>query len=39
MLDANPRAQLVEIQGAAHMVFEENPDDFLSAMRAYLQAR
>lgn len=39
MLDANPRAQLVEIQRAAHMVFEENPDDFLSAMRAYLQAR
>ncbi len=37
MLDALPNAQLAEVQRAAHMVFEENPDGFMEAVRHYLQ--
>jgi len=37
MLEAMPNAQLVELPRAGHMVFEDNPDDFLAAMRRYLQ--
>jgi esterase len=36
MLDAAPSATHVEIPRAAHMVFEENPEDFLTAVRAFL---
>jgi pimeloyl-ACP methyl ester carboxylesterase len=38
MLEGMPNAQLVEIQRAAHMVFEENPDDFLREVRGWLRA-
>jgi pimeloyl-ACP methyl ester carboxylesterase len=37
MLEAMPRASVVEIQRSAHMVFEENPDDFLLAVSEFLQ--
>ena len=37
MLDAIPHAQLAEVQRAAHMVFEENPDGFMEAVRHHLQ--
>jgi pimeloyl-ACP methyl ester carboxylesterase len=37
MLDTLPNAQLAEVQRAAHMVFEENPDGFMEVMRHYLQ--
>jgi pimeloyl-ACP methyl ester carboxylesterase len=37
MLDAVPSASQVEIPRAAHMVFEENPEDFLAAVRAFLR--
>jgi len=36
MLAAQPRAREVEIPQAAHMVFEDNPDAFLTAVRAFL---
>lgn len=36
MLQTLPNAQLVEVQRAGHMVFEDNPDGFLTAMRRYL---
>jgi pimeloyl-ACP methyl ester carboxylesterase len=39
MLDANPHASQVEVTRAAHMVFEENPDDFLAAVRPFLHDR
>lgn len=37
MLAAQPRAREVEIPRAAHMVFEDNPDAFLPAVRAFLR--
>ena len=37
MLDTLPHAQLAEVERAAHMVFEENPDGFIEAVRPYLQ--
>jgi len=36
MLAAQPHAREVEIPQAAHMVFEDNPDTFLAAVRAFL---
>jgi len=36
MLAAQPYAREVEIPRAGHMVFEDNPDAFLSAVRAFL---
>ena len=36
MLDIMPNAQLVEIPQAGHMVFEDNPVDFISAVRSFL---
>ena len=36
MLDTLPNAQLVEIPRAGHMVFEDNPDDFILAVRRFL---
>jgi pimeloyl-ACP methyl ester carboxylesterase len=36
MLAAQPHAHEVEIPQAAHMVFEDNPDAFLAAVRAFL---
>ena len=36
MLAAQPHAREVEIPRAAHMVFEDNPDAFLAAVRAFL---
>jgi pimeloyl-ACP methyl ester carboxylesterase len=37
MLAAQPQAREVEIPRAAHMVFEDNPDAFLPAVRAFLR--
>jgi len=37
MLAAQPHAREAEIPRAGHMVFEDNPDAFLSAVRAFLQ--
>ncbi len=39
MLEAMPQAGSVDIPRAAHMVFEDNPDDFLSAVSAFLKNR
>jgi pimeloyl-ACP methyl ester carboxylesterase len=36
MLAAQPHAREVEIPQAGHMVFEDNPDAFLTAVRAFL---
>ena len=36
MLDALPNAQLAQVQRAAHMVFEDNPDGFIEAVRRFL---
>lgn len=36
MLQELPNAQTVDIPEAAHMVYEDNPDDFLAAVRAWL---
>ncbi len=37
MLDTLPHAELAEVQRAAHMVFEENPNGFMEAVRPFLQ--
>ena len=37
MLDANSNAEMVEVSGAHHMVFEENPEGFLDAVRDWLK--
>ena len=37
MLDVMPNAQLVEIPRAGHMVFEDNPEDFIVAVREFLR--
>jgi pimeloyl-ACP methyl ester carboxylesterase len=39
MLAAQPHAREVEIPRAGHMVFEDNPDAFLAAVRAFLHGR
>jgi esterase len=39
MLEAMPSARVVEIQRATHMVFEDNPDDFLFAVSEFLKTR
>jgi pimeloyl-ACP methyl ester carboxylesterase len=36
MVDTMPNAQLVEVQRAGHMVFEDNPDGFLEAIGPFL---
>lgn len=37
MLDVMPNAKLVEIPRAGHMVFEDNPEDFIAAVREFLR--
>jgi pimeloyl-ACP methyl ester carboxylesterase len=36
MLDTIPNCQLTEVERAGHMVFEDNPDGFLEAVRSFL---
>lgn len=36
MLETIPNAQLAEVSRAAHMVFEENPEGFIAAVRHFL---
>ena len=36
MVDTMPNAQLVEVQRAGHMVFEDNPEGFLDAIGPFL---
>ncbi len=36
MLDTIPNCQLTEVERAGHMVFEDNPDGFLEAVRTFL---
>ena len=36
MVDTLPQGELVEIQRAGHMVFEDNPDDFIAAVKDWL---
>jgi pimeloyl-ACP methyl ester carboxylesterase len=36
MLASQPHAREVEIPRAGHMVFEDNPDAFLAAVRPFL---
>jgi pimeloyl-ACP methyl ester carboxylesterase len=36
MRSANPRAELVEIERAAHMTFEDNPRGFAAALDGWL---
>ena len=36
MIDALPQGALVEIERAGHMVFEDNPADFIAAVRNWL---
>ena len=36
MVGTFPNAQLVEISRAGHMVFEDNPEDFIAAVRNFL---
>lgn len=36
MIETMPNAKLVEVQRAAHMVFEDNPEDFLSAVHGFV---
>ncbi len=31
-----PKGQLVEIPESGHMVFEDNPEDFITAVRKFL---
>ena len=38
MIDALPQGELVEIARAGHMVFEDNPDDFITAVQNWLAA-
>jgi esterase len=38
MRDSVPRAKLVEVPRAAHMVFEDNPSDFVNGLRDWLRA-
>ncbi len=36
MIETLPDGQLVEIERAEHMVFEDNPEDFIAAVRGFL---
>jgi pimeloyl-ACP methyl ester carboxylesterase len=36
MIETLPDGRLVEIERAEHMVFEDNPEDFIAAVRAFL---
>jgi len=36
MIDTLPDGRLVEIERAQHMVFEDNPEDFIAAVRGFL---
>ena len=36
MVDTLPNGKLVEVEKAGHMVFEDNPDDFLEAVQPFL---
>ena len=36
MLETIPNSQLVEIPQAGHMVFEDNPADFIAAVKEFL---
>ena len=36
MCDTNANAKLAEIKDAAHMVYEENPEGFLAALRQWI---
>jgi pimeloyl-ACP methyl ester carboxylesterase len=36
MVQVIPNAQLVEVQRAGHMVFEDNPEDFIAAVKRFL---
>ena len=36
MLDTMPDVRMVEIQRAGHMVFEDNPQDFIKALKGFL---
>lgn len=36
MVQIIPNAQLVEVQRAGHMVFEDNPEDFIAAVKRFL---
>ena len=36
MLDTIPDVRMVEIQRAGHMVFEDNPPDFIEAVKGFL---
>jgi pimeloyl-ACP methyl ester carboxylesterase len=36
MVQIIPNAQLVEVQRAGHMVFEDNPEDFIAALKRFL---
>ena len=38
MIDTLPQGELVEIARAGHMVFEDNPDDFIAAIQNWLAA-
>ena len=38
MIDALPQGELVEIARAGHMVFEDNPEDFIAAVQNWLAA-
>ena len=38
MVDTLPQGELVEIPRAGHMVFEDNPDDFIAAVKGWLAA-
>jgi pimeloyl-ACP methyl ester carboxylesterase len=37
MVETIPNAQLVEVQRAGHMVFEDNPEDFIAALKRFLE--
>ena len=39
MVDTLPNGKLVEVEKAAHMVFEDNPDGFLEAVQPFLGLR
>ena len=36
MVETLPNGQMVEIERAGHMVFEDNPDDFIVAVKNFL---
>jgi pimeloyl-ACP methyl ester carboxylesterase len=36
MLEALPNGRLIHVDKAAHMVFEDNPADFIEALHGFL---